>query len=157
MAAALSAHKLDLACAKLLGFSAREIPTLNAAIERGLIPETAEELTISGNLDSFIVPDFKTLPPQKSVGFRYGGDGAMGKIVRKFLSVCLTPRPQVRKDACIGCKKCANICPAKAITMVEGKPSIDRSRCIRCFCCQEFCPKGAMKVKRPLVARILNK
>ena len=157
VAAALSAHKLDLACAKLLGFSAREIPTLNAAIERGLIPETAEELTISGNLDSFIVPDFKTLPPQKSVGFRYGGDGAMGKIVRKILSVCLTPRPQVRKDACIGCKKCANICPAKAITMVEGKPSINRSRCIRCFCCQEFCPKGAMKVKRPLVARILNK
>ena len=71
--------------------------------------------------------------------------------------LCLTPRPQVNKQACIGCKKCANICPAKAITMADGKPSIDRSVCIHCFCCQEFCPKGAMKVKRPLVARILNK
>ena len=157
VAASVSAHKLDLACAKLLGFTAREVPTLNAALARGLIPETPEELTISGDLDSFIVPDFKTLPPQKSVGFRYGGDGAMGKIVRKLFSVCLTPRPQVKKDACIGCKKCANICPAKAITMTDGKPSIDRGKCIHCFCCQEFCPKGAMKVKRPLVARILNK
>ena len=41
--------------------------------------------------------------------------------------------------------------------MTDGKPSIDRGKCIHCFCCQEFCPKGAMKVKRPLVARILNK
>lgn len=157
VAASLSAHQLDLACAKLLGFTAQEIPTLKAACARGLIPETPEELQIEGDLDSFIVPDFKTLPPQKSVGFRYGGDGWMGKLTGKFVSACLTPRPQVKKDACVGCKKCANICPAKAITMTDGRPVIDRSRCIRCFCCQEFCPKGAMKVKRPLVARILNR
>lgn len=156
VAAAYSAHKLDLACAKLLGFTAQDVPTLKAALERGLIPQTAEELQIAGALDDFIVPDFKTLPPQKTVGFRYGGDGAVGKLVRRVMSACLTPRPQVRKDECIGCKKCASICPAKAITMENGKPVIDRSRCIHCFCCQEFCPKGAMKVKRPLVARILN-
>ena len=24
-------------------------------------------------------------------------------------------------------------------------------------CCQEFCPKGAMKVHRPLIAKVLNK
>ena len=36
-------------------------------------------------------------------------------------------------------------------------PHIDRSVCIRCFCCQEFCPKGAMKVRRPLLAKILNR
>ena len=52
---------------------------------------------------------------------------------------------------------CAKLCPAKAITMKNKLPEIDRKKCIRCFCCQEFCPKGAMKVKRTWIARLLNK
>lgn len=155
--ASTNAHKLDLACAKILGFAPQEIPTIKAAQQRGLAPETIEELEIAGDLDHFVVPDYQKLPPQKNVGFRYGGDGFVGKIVQGFVSTALTPRPQVKPSECVGCKKCANICPAKAITMVDGKPTIERSKCIRCFCCQEFCPKGAMKVKRPLIARILNR
>ena len=58
---------------------------------------------------------------------------------------------------CIGCGKCANICPAKAIKMKNKLPRIDRSACIHCFCCQEFCPKGAMKVRRTFIARLLNR
>ena len=58
---------------------------------------------------------------------------------------------------CIGCGKCANICPAKAIVMERKLPKIDRARCIHCFCCQEFCPKGAMKVRRTFIARLLNR
>ena len=58
---------------------------------------------------------------------------------------------------CIGCKKCANICPAKAIEMVNNKPKIARKQCIRCFCCQEFCPKGALKAKRTPVAKLLTR
>ena len=47
--------------------------------------------------------------------------------------------------------------PAKAITIENKKVSIDRSKCICCFCCQEFCPKGAMKVHRTLIAKVLTK
>ena len=64
--------------------------------------------------------------------------------------------PKVHPSECIGCRKCFNVCPARAITMVKGKPKIDRKRCIRCFCCQEFCPRGAMKVHRTLLARLLQ-
>jgi formate hydrogenlyase subunit 6/NADH:ubiquinone oxidoreductase subunit I len=39
--------------------------------------------------------------------------------------------------------------------MSNGTPRIDRSACIRCFCCQEFCPKGAMRVQRSALARLL--
>ena len=46
---------------------------------------------------------------------------------------------------------------AHAIGMKNRLPHIDRSVCIRCFCCQEFCPKGAMKVRRPLPAKILSR
>ena len=63
----------------------------------------------------------------------------------------------LRAKDCVGCKKCANICPAKAITMKRGKPRIDRKACIHCFCCQEFCPKGAMQVGRNALMRILEK
>ena len=68
----------------------------------------------------------------------------------------LTPCPKVKKNECIGCGKCANICPAKAIRMENKLPTIDRKACIHCFCCQEFCPKGAMGVSRPFIARLLN-
>ena len=39
----------------------------------------------------------------------------------------------------------------------NGKAQIRRKDCIKCFCCQEFCPKGAMKVHRTAIARLLNK
>ena len=45
----------------------------------------------------------------------------------------------------------------EAITMKRGKPRIDRSVCIHCFCCQEFCPKGAMKVGRTRIGKIISK
>ena len=85
------------------------------------------------------------------------GDGIPGRIADFFGSRILTPFPKLEKESCIGCAKCAKICPAKAITMKKQKPHIDRSVCIHCFCCQEFCPKGAMKVGRHLIMRVLGK
>ena len=155
--AAESPSKLDLLAAKLIGLTADDVPTLQAARVRGLIPETAEELEIAGDAAPFIIPDFKTMPAQSSVFFRKGGDGPIGKLVDAFLFHALTPCPKVKKNECIGCGKCAKICPAKAITMKDKLPSIDRKACIHCFCCQEFCPKGAMGVSRPVIARLLNR
>ena len=66
-------------------------------------------------------------------------------------------RPKVFKDECVGCEKCKNVCPAKAITMVDGKPKIDRKKCITCFCCQEFCPKGAMRVNKTWFSKLIEK
>ena len=155
--AAQSAHKLDLAACGLIGLMPSEVPTLSAAIRRGLCPDSAEKLTIFGDPAAFTVPDYKTVPSQASVFFRSGGKGVFAKLADSFLFHMLTPYPKLRASACVGCKKCANICPAKAITMQRGKPRIDRKACIHCFCCQEFCPKGAMGVSRPVIARLLNK
>ena len=101
--------------------------------------------------------DFQTVPSQASVFFRSGGKGPVSKLVDSFLFHVLTPYPKLHAKACVGCRKCANICPAKAITMQRGKPRIDRKACIHCFCCQEFCPKGAMQVGRNALMRILEK
>ena len=152
-----SASKLDLLAAKLIGLKIDDVPTLQAARVRGLIPDSAEELEIAGDAATFLIPDFKTMPAQSSVFFHKAGTGVIGKIVDTFLFRALTPCPKVKKNECIGCGKCAKICPAKAITMQNKLPVIDRKACIHCFCCQEFCPKGAMGVYRPAIARLLNK
>ena len=150
-------HRVDLACAAILGIERSEIPTLEAALERGLIPERVESLRISGDLSQFFIPDFKKIKTKNGLLFQNDIKGPLGKLFSPFLKHTIASRPQVVANECIGCKKCAEVCPAKAITMVKGKPKIHRKLCIRCFCCQEFCPKGAMKVKRPPLARLLNK
>ena len=155
--AAQSAHALDLAACGLIGLTPSDIPTLAAAIRRGLCPEDPSALTLTEDPALFTVPDYKTVPSQTSVFFSYGGDGAFGRLVGKVLQRVLTPYPKLRASACIGCRKCAKICPAHAITMENGKPRIRRSACIHCFCCQEFCPKGAMQVGRSAIMRLLEK
>ena len=156
LAASASAHKLDLACAAMLGMTAGDVPTLRAAVQRGLCPEKVEDLHITGDLSAFLVPDFQAPKAQGTVFF--GQDGRLlGRLGNTAMRAFLTPKPLPQKKTCIGCAKCARICPAKAIRMQQKLPRIDRKACIHCFCCQEFCPVGAMKVYRSPIARLLNR
>ncbi len=150
--ASSSPHKLDLACAKIIGLEPDSIPTLGAARERGLIPDRLENLTICGDIDSFIIEDYNNVAVRNSLLFD-SKSRFFGKVAKK----CLEAKPKVKGAECKGCEKCMQICPAQAIVMKDKKPVIDRKKCIKCFCCQEFCPFGAMKVHRPLPARILNR
>ena len=149
-------YDLDLVCAKLIGLDRSSVPTLEAAARRGMSASCAEEVELVGDADSLIVPDFKNMKASSNIEFAPKRGGIFGKAVGKVEEMCLCSRPKVKAKECIGCEKCFNICPAKAIMMVNKVPSIDRSKCIRCFCCQEFCPKGAMKVHRPVIAKMLN-
>ena len=69
--------------------------------------------------------------------------------------------PELIDSKCIGCKKCAKVCPVNAIEMVEkgtnektGKPIlrpvIDNSKCICCSNCVDDCPKDALEIKEVL-------
>lgn len=51
----------------------------------------------------------------------------------------------IEKKDCCGCSACANICPHKAISMVENSegflyPEIDETKCINCGLCEKACP-----------------
>ena len=155
--ASKSGHALDLAAAHLIGLDADKVPTLAAAVRRGLVPEDVDALALRGTLDRFAIPDYATVPSQANVFFNVFGTGPIGRTMNFIAGRILTPFPKLSPSACVGCGKCARICPAKAITMVGGKPKIARGRCIHCFCCQEFCPKGAMQVGRHLLMRLLRK
>jgi len=136
----------------LIGLTPQDVPTLKVALKQGRIPASAESLSISGEWKSLCVRDFDTVEVRRSLQF----EGA-GKFAAMFVKEALRSEPRPQRSLCIGCKKCAEVCPAHVITMKKGVPVIDRKHCITCFCCQEFCPVGAMKIHRPLIARILNR
>ena len=151
--AAKDPYSLDQVCTGLLGLTEDRVLTQAAAKQRGLIPEP---LSLFGDPEPFRPENFQ-IPPTKSTLFRNLLPGKAGEVLGKTIQRLLEPRPVLTASECVGCKKCADICPAKAIEMVKNKPKIRKKQCIRCFCCQEFCPKGALKAKRTLLARLLTR
>ncbi|MBR3077052.1 MAG: DUF362 domain-containing protein [Oscillospiraceae bacterium] len=151
-------HRIDLLCAKLIGLDPATVPTLRAAQARGLCPERVEALQIDGPWRDFVTDDFAIITERNGLQFQQMmGGGRRGELFSSFAGRLIAARPGVEKALCVGCRKCEQVCPAKAITMKRRRPVVNRRACIRCFCCQEFCPKGAMKVRRPLAARILER
>ncbi|HML69484.1 MAG TPA: DUF362 domain-containing protein [Clostridia bacterium] len=150
--ASFNPHALDLAGAHLMNLSASEVPTLDAAVKRGLVPADLRELTIHGDLESFVIPDFQ-LTPKHDVKLW----GSKNETIAKILSGMFASSPRIARDRCTGCAECKKVCPAGAITIREKRALIDTKKCIRCFCCQEFCPQGVITVHRPPIARLLNR
>jgi ferredoxin len=155
--ASRSPYHLDLVAADIIGMKKENVPTLEAAYARGLAPATAQEVDIIGDAAALYVPDYKKLLTHSSLEFKNFIGGAAGPLLGTIAGKLLRTRPKVKAKECIGCGVCYNICPAKAIIIKNKIAIIDKKSCIRCFCCQEFCPKGAMKVHRTAIARLLVK
>jgi uncharacterized Fe-S center protein len=54
--------------------------------------------------------------------------------------------PYTLGERCIGCGKCAAICPKSAISVIKKKSAINRSLCIGCFECMTVCPEHAIDI-----------
>lgn len=152
--ASASPYDLDCVCAHIIGLDEAMVPTLERAVDAGL-GRKYEDIEIVGT--PVRIDDYKNIEKANSIEFLNELVGFKGVVYGKMLKKLLCSRPRLSGKACVGCAKCHDICPAKAIEMKSGKPRIDKSKCIRCFCCQEFCHKGALKVHRPAIARLLTK
>ena len=61
--------------------------------------------------------------------------------------------PKISANKCIGCGKCAKVCPILAITMKHESqpkkhPHIDTEICLGCSVCARNCPTGAIQLER---------
>ena len=66
--------------------------------------------------------------------------------LRKFFEHDINTIDDMEKDMCCGSRTCEQICPQKAISMVENKegflePKIDMNKCIKCGLCVKKCPQ----------------
>jgi formate hydrogenlyase subunit 6/NADH:ubiquinone oxidoreductase subunit I len=76
---------------------------------------------------------------------------------------CFRGRVRFTEEKCIGCSRCALVCPAQCITMVadqkeievkgrkitrKKRPRIKVLRCIRCGLCEDACPSEAIRLTR---------
>ncbi len=54
-------------------------------------------------------------------------------------------KPEIDKETCTGCGTCVSLCPAKAISLEDGKADPDLSKCWGCSICEINCPVDALK------------
>ena len=155
--ASRSPYCLDLAAADLIGLGKEDVPYLEAAYRRGLIPATAAELTLDGELEAYRPRDFQNIAGRTGLTTFVSGRGPLGALFRSAAQGLLQASPRLKQELCVGCGVCARSCPAKAITIRDKLARIDKKSCIRCFCCQELCPRGAMYAHRPLTARLAGR
>ena len=55
-------------------------------------------------------------------------------------------------DRCIGCGKCAKVCPLQNITLMEGRPKWN-GNCTMCMACYHHCPVNAVQYGKATVGK----
>lgn len=137
----------DYFAAGLMGIDPMQIVMIRQAVENGLACPGSLELCgdpIPNDLTPFVEPDTKRLdfanlmPPFLRKPFT----AIAGKILKSY--------PQLDRNKCVGCGKCAESCPAHIINIKNGRAQFRKKGCISCFCCQEMCPLKAISVKKAL-------
>ncbi|MCI2046585.1 MAG: DUF362 domain-containing protein [Faecalibacterium sp.] len=152
---------LDLACAALMGLDPMRVPYLAAAQARGLCAAAFDPADLRGEPALFVPVKGWKLPASYTGGAGANTDFAHSDRVPKLFRPAvawgekrLAPHPVVNRALCIGCGKCAEICPQQTITIKNGKSHIGPKKCIRCFCCHEMCPVKAIDVKQLRLFRL---
>lgn len=129
-----------------------EMPLLQVAEKRGLVSRDLAQIDF--DFDSWKaarIADFDIAPVTSADTFLN-----MPKWVKKLAKKYLTKKVHFDKKICRGCGKCARHCPAKAITIKDGKAHVAQKKCIRCYCCQELCPFDAVKFRKSLLYRFVH-
>ncbi len=58
--------------------------------------------------------------------------------------------PEIDREKCTGCRKCAEVCPPQAIVLPDKKAVIEEEFCEECGFCAADCPAGAIRIRFPM-------
>ena len=75
-----------------------------------------------------------------------------GPVNRGFYRFFIKSKGFRTTDACVGCGKCAKLCPLQNITMEGGRP-VWGTRCTQCMACLCLCPQEAVEYGKATVGK----
>ncbi len=130
----IASHDLlavDIAQATIMGHNPMDIPVIKCGILNKISDtnkfEDMEYTDIDAN--DIIIKDYKRIDPNKK---NKTGDRV---------------KPTFIHEKCIRCRKCIDICPASALSMVDKKIVLNEDKCVMCYCCHEVCPAEAIEIR----------
>ena len=116
---------------------------IRQAVEKGLAKP--DEIKLVGDPVPEALTPFQK-PDSISLDFTTKVPGFLKKPFVFVASRLLKSYPQVDPKLCVGCGKCAEICPVSAHGMDEnGKHTLNRARCKSCMRCAGVCYTGALE------------
>ena len=98
-------------------------------------------------------------PPQDGIGFLHRMAGLFGqRLYFGHKTKNYTDKLKIDSERCIGCGKCANLCPMQNIKMVNGTAQ-SGNQCTMCYRCVNHCPKHAITLlgKRVVEQSVIEK
>lgn len=134
---------VDFAQATIMGYDTMDIPILSQAKKRD---KSADDIvyTIKDAKD-LVIDDFRRIEVKKKNLF--------SALILPFFSRHLDrkkaskrPAPVFDIEKCRKCRRCVDICPAKALSLDSGHIELTEEKCIRCYCCHEMCPFDAIEI-----------
>ncbi len=148
---------VDSVAVRLIGYdNPLDTPVLKEAYDSKWGAVLAKDINVLG----------ESLELMKAVNFKLCRTGGnfhfINPKVSNFIRGIVAPNPTLIEGKCIGCSRCAEVCPEKpvAIEMVKQgntlNPKWNMKQCIRCFCCQELCPVGAIETTYSTLGKLLK-
>lgn len=129
--ASMNPLALDVIACQMIGYLPEDLPTLTLAEKRKLV-----DLKKIKQIGSFEKVQFEKLKKGPVVDFK-----KQSALVTKTYAI---PSANYK---CTLCGKCADYCPAKAISIENKKWKLDKSKCVYCYSCVQVCPNKAIKLK----------
>lgn len=136
---------LDYAQALIMGYNPNSIPILNELKKRNLLPHSINYPLLKAK--DLVIENYDRIKQDPKTHF-------VKKLILPFFTRGLQKRKQRKEpkpiftDKCIKCKRCMQICPAKALSFENNKINVDYNKCIRCYCCHELCPVDAISIDK---------
>lgn len=85
-------------------------------------------------------------PPQEGINFLYHMAGLLGqRLWFNEKTKSYKEKPNVNQQRCIGCGRCAQLCPMKNLR-IENKKAVSYNRCTLCYRCFSHCPTKALTI-----------